>query len=317
MIRRALAWLPEDTETIVVGQSFTIRVPYVRGAIKLTVKEMKQDFHTYAQEMALGAIGEPEMAKYLKPLAGKNVVLGLRGGRNYEWVTSTLPTHRTEGCAVVIFEEELGEAGEEWIKMLSKGAEAVREIAGRNVFVFPPTKSMRPARKSEWPGKLGVYLMLLNSNTILCATSDKYLEQLLERVDTPPSNSALPDDLPEWKHVSPTAPAWMMRHISKGRSRRVIQGVTWSVTKEQIHVVYVPIAGEHDRTANEVRRSWQSETDAVRQPLDWPAKIESLKDGAVLVSSTIENLNSDTVLGLSLLNLYYLEGESGDMEESE
>jgi hypothetical protein len=313
-IRRALTWLPEDTESIVVGQALTIRAPDMRGATERTVKKMKEEFHTYAQEMAFGAINEPEMAKYLKPLAGKKATLALRGGRNCEWVTSTLPTYRTEGCAVLIFEEELGEAGEEWIDALRKGAEAVREIAGRKVFVFPPTKSMRPARKSEWPGKLGVYLVLLNSNTILCATSDKYLEQLLERIDTPPADRALPDHLPEWKHVNSVAPAWMMRHLSKRKSRPMIQGVTWWVTKEQIRVAYVPITGEHERTANEVRRSWQPETDAVLQPVDWAAIIESLEDGAVLVSSTIENLNSDTFLGLSLLNLYYAEAQSSNLD---
>ena len=91
-----LAWLPENTETIVVGQSFVIRARDLRFAAYRASKQSRDFFETMP-ETALGALVEPEMEKYLKPLAGKKVVLALRGGRNHEWVSSTLPTYRTEG----------------------------------------------------------------------------------------------------------------------------------------------------------------------------------------------------------------------------
>jgi hypothetical protein len=305
VIRRALAWLPEDTETVIAAQSFTITVPDPNAA-ELPPERSKEAFNAAIPIVALGALAEEEMAKYLKPLVARKVVLALRGARNYEWVTASLPAYRMEGCLIMIFEKDLGEAGKAWEKMLRAGADEVRRMAGRDVFVHPPTKAMRPARPWNWPGKLGVYLTMLNADTILCATSDKYLEEVLERIDMPPTRRALPDTLPEWKHVNSMAPVWILRHNSDpGERARVIEGVTWTLANDRFQAVYVPVAGEEAKAVAAVRGRWQNEALAVRPT------IERQKDDTVVVSSTTENLASD-VLFMYALNVYWLEADSGE-----
>lgn len=306
LIRRVLAWLPETTETIVVGQSFTFPHPQIAGAVEPTLNQSKESFPTIVQRIALGALTEPEMEPYLKPLAEKRVLVAVRGGRNYEWVSASLPAYRTEGCTVVMFDEDLGKVGLEWVNTLRAGAKDVRMIAGRTVFVFPPTKSMRPARDSKWPGKLGVYLALLKSDTILCATSDKYLEELLERIDTPADNRALPDQLREWKYVNPAADAWMLRHnVIPKDAPRVIEGATWTMTKERFKAVYVTVPGAEENAAHLVQEVWKPALPEVRPT------IERLKDGSIAVSSTVDTSGADFLFGLGMM-IYWLEADSVD-----
>jgi hypothetical protein len=306
MIRRALAWLPEDTETVVAAQSFVISAPDPDAAAEPTAEQSNHAINDATPLVALGALGEQEMAEYLKPLVERKVLLALRGGRNYEWVSGTLPTYRTEGCAIVVFEKDLGETGTEWENTLRAGPGKIRKLAGRKVVAFPPTKAMRPARSSKWPGKLGVYLAVLNSNTIVCATSDKYLEEVFERIDTPPAGRALPDSLHEWNHVDSTAPFWIVRHISNpNEAPRVIDGVTWTLTKDRFQAVYLSVAGGEDRAAAAVRRRWQPDNLPVHPT------IERHGDGTVIVSSTTEKLGSEALFWFAM-NRYWLEAETGD-----
>src|SRR5262249_28728820 len=97
LVRRAISLLPEDTETIVVAQS--IAIPEELGS--------NEPLSTIMPLTALGELNDPEMAKLVRPLIGRKIALALRGGRNHEWVTASLPAFRTEGCTIVTFEEDL------------------------------------------------------------------------------------------------------------------------------------------------------------------------------------------------------------------
>jgi hypothetical protein len=80
---------------------------------------------------------------------------------------------------------------------------------------------------------------LLKPNTVLCASSDRYLEEVLRRVDQAPLGRALPDTLPEWKQVDIDASVWMLRHVPKPRERAAAIGMTAAFTKSGFRVAHL------------------------------------------------------------------------------
>jgi hypothetical protein len=303
-VQRVFPWFPEDTETVVAAQSFTMPAPWGEDEVEgnsfptgLTLLEFVRAWS------ALEGLVELERGKYLTSLAGKNVIVALRGGRNFEPI-SAFGHWRSEGCAIIVFEKELGEDATRWVAMLREGSKEVRRIAGRDVFVFPGTRSMDPARfPKPW---LGVYLVLLEPNAILCATSDKYLEELLARVHTPSPKRALPDHLPEWKHVNPDAPTWMLRHVPERKEdgpfgvARTLVGVTFTITDENFQAVLVPKADTAKEIEQGARGRW------IHEKLGVHPDVASRADGTLMLSSTTKDLSDSEnfvfILGLDNLS---------------
>lgn len=292
-MKRVLAWLPMDTETIVAASSFRMPAPQ-----KLDLGQI--EFATFARILACGELAALEKGSYLKPLADKKVAVALRGGRHFETV-SAFGSHRSEGCAVVVFEEGLGAAGQEWTDLLRQGAKAVRRVRGRDVFVFPSAVAMEPVFKLKpWQG---TYLVLLSPDTLLCATSDAYLEEVLQRVDDKPADRALPDSLAEWRHVDPSAPAWMIRHLPGDARKPLIDGVTWSMHKDRVDIEYLAVANAADEVEKQARTRWQP------TGLDLKSDFRRSDAGTVVVSLNAKNGGPDNFL--ATLFLYALQNESG------
>jgi hypothetical protein len=285
--QRVLPWFPEDTESIVAGQSFKMPAEDTRGKRQdLTSTDIP-----FAEAMAatsLGVLFEMD-AKYRQPLAGRKVALALRGNRNYYPATITLPTWQCENCSIILFEKDLGEAEQQLTAMLRADAEATRKFAGRDVFAFPPTKNMKKEigqpRRREW---LGIFVVVLDSQTLLLASSDKYLEELLERIDSKPVRTAIPENLKVWEHVNAQATAWMVLHpqaqIDKTGGEALLDGIAWSVTPDEVRVCYLSGRYQSERIERRVRKLWNQEQ------LGAPPKIERLNDGAIAVSTSIKNL---------------------------
>ncbi len=293
-VARVLRWLPEDTETLIVARTATL-------------SERKPDQKPQWQEMGSLALGEaliPENEKHLNALRGPNIECVVHGAKNFEGVSS-FGSLRSEDCTIIVFEHDLGDAAKAWTKDLRKNAKTVRTLVGREVFVFPSATVMEPWEKiTVWQG---TYYVLLNPNTVLCASSDRYLESVLRRVIDAPRTRALPDNLPEWKHVDFDAPAWMLRNVPEGGRRTRTVGLTAAFTKNGFRVVYIPKTGsEVDR--NQLREDWVPEnlfkTPALRDRL----KIERQTDGTVVVSfGEKPNDTSDIWLGFQIYRLQAFE----------
>lgn len=223
-------------------------------------------------------------------------------------MVSAFGSVRSEGCAILVFAQELGEAAGEWTRMLRKSAKAIRRVAGREVFEFPSTVVMESVFKPKpWQG---TFLLQLSPNTLLCAFSDKYLDELLTRIDQPQKKRALAEELPEWKYVKPNAPVWMLRHFPKGQSkekRRLLDGITWSLTKDRLNVVYVPAGDAAQSIEKRVLKQWNPEE------YQSNARIEITKDGMVVMSCNVKN-PGDGGTGLLLMNLCWLMGLGPDAE---
>jgi hypothetical protein len=148
-------------------------------------------------------------------------------------------------------------------------------------------------KKQPWQG---TFIVLLDGKTLLCATSDRSLAEVLRRVDTKPTDRALADDLPEWKHLDLNARAWLLRHLPV--QRRVISGLTLSADRNGFRVIYFPIRESAADVANQVRPLW------LGYGVDPPPEIRPQKDGTLLVSSTVDEPRF-------VWAVYHLEGEGG------
>ncbi len=163
-IARILQWLPEDSETLFVARGVTLPEPNPNALQKLKW----QDFGVILATDALTLVDD---GKYLKPCQRKIECI-VSGARNFDGV-SKFGSLRSESCAIIVFETDLGEATKGWTESLRKGAQEIRTLVGNEVFVFPSTTVMdRYSKLTEWQG---TYLVLLKPNTVLCASSDRVI----------------------------------------------------------------------------------------------------------------------------------------------
>jgi hypothetical protein len=237
-----------------------------------------RDETIYDQSVIWAVTSIVDQAQF-KPLRGRKIECVVQGARNFESV-SKFGSLRSESCTIVVFESDLGDAAREWTECLRKGAESVRTLVGREVFVYPsPTRMDHWAHETRWQG---AYFVLLKPDTLLCATSDRYLETVLRRVDEAPVDRALPDNLPEWRHVDVDAPVWMLRHVPKVGERAHSVGLTAAFTKREFQVVYLPKKG-FDLDTKQIEEQWLPgflDTKTLRDQF----KIARQPDGTVVLS---------------------------------
>ncbi len=301
-IQKALAWLPEDTETLVVAQSFPMPSFSNDRAADAEAKPLEAGVERLNRLSALEGLFELDKEEFANMLAGEKVVLALRGSRNYD-VVNSFGSLRNEGCAIVVFENNLDQFAKGWLGKLRDGAKKVKRIAGRDVFVFSSTIEMGPwVLQRSWQG---TFIVLLQPNTLLCATSNRYLEGVLKRVDAKPAARALPADLPEWKHLDVSESTWLLRHIPGKGKRRLISGLTLSGNKDAFRVVYLPAAKSGKDIVKQVRARWiPADLPDDLPGFDARPDIRGQQDGTVVVSL-------DKFSYFAYLNIFHLPGEDG------
>ena len=296
---RVLTWFPEDTETLIAAQTFTLP-----AAADMNVKtwlfptanpKTTEMLRAFALEELIGV----QKGAYLNACAGQKVAVVLRGVRNYEVVTS-FGGFRSEACGVLVFEQPVQDRVNDLAAKLKRDAKEMKQIGGHDVFVFPSTIAMEPwVKDATWQG---TFLVVLDSHTLMFASSDRYLEEVLVRVDTKATRRAIIDNLPEWRHVDMESPSWLVRHISKQDSRSVIQGLTLTSTEQGFRVCYVPTEKAGHGVTTWVQSRWTI------RPSQKLVEAEQQADGTVTISSSIQP---------SLIwPLLHLPGETG-IEEKE
>ncbi len=286
-VERLVRWLPDDTENLIVARSVTL--PDFNE--DQTWQDMGVGFASKWTEWPTSRHFEPPLG----PLKDCKIDRLVFGAKNYD-VVSSFGSLRSENCAIFVFEAELGDAAEKLTTNFHKGATAVKTLVGREVFVYPSATVMEPwVKPTKWQA---TYFVLLTPKILLCATSDRYLETLLRRVDNRPETRALPDTLPEWKHVDLDAPSWMMRHFPDPRRKLRTIGLTAAFIKDTWRVVYVPRPGS-DVDLETVKNRWlppdQPENKQVARS---HFKFERQSDGSAVVSfdEKLDNLKNEVTL---------------------
>src|SRR5262249_43102388 len=132
-------------------------------------------------------------------LACATVKLLVEGSRRFRPPTG-LGLMRYEGAMIAVFEHDIDDR---IATSLHKGATQTETIAGRRVSLFEVR-----FENDDWT----IYVTQPRPDVLISATDRGYLAELLRRIDQHARERALPDSLPEWKHIDPTARLWGVRH---------------------------------------------------------------------------------------------------------
>jgi hypothetical protein len=300
-LRRLLPWFPEDTETLLAAQSFALP--------RSSVDAFSSKWGILMPSLALGEFDRD--LEEAGELVDRKILIALKGIRRRQFVGS-MGAFYAEGCAVVVFERDLGDAGVDWTSNLRNTAKEIRKIAGREVFCVTIDDS--PARAQRHPL---LYFLRLAPDTILCATHDGYLRELLNRIDTAPRGRAFPDSLPQWGTIDRSAPVWMIRKIPASQ-QKLIEGVTWTWANNQARVVYLPRGASPERVLDRARRLWEARVNdnpdmaELSKSLRKAVHCELGKQGRVTVSFKNEG-QEDTPRFLLYILLYHTQVEDGDV----
>lgn len=189
-----LRWLPENTETICVVQK-----PYT-----ITPSEEQKTVSIEA-----GFTSFPAQSSHHSKLAGQKVALMVEGSRCFR-APKALGMMPYQGCQVTIFQGDWSPGWTRLVESVKAGPYTNMRIAETEVIVF------REKREGDW---WTFYLARPRTDILLSATDQDYLTALLNRIGKQPTRRALPEDLPEWKHVDTSAPIWAVRHFDRERGR--------------------------------------------------------------------------------------------------
>jgi hypothetical protein len=210
-------------------------------------------------------------------------------------------------------------------------------MAGCEVFVFEPDRSgMEPWYEVKpWQGQ---YVVLLDRHTIITATSDAYLAEVLSNIDKKPARQALAGDLPEWKHVDPSADAWLLRHLPAKSARadlssgpQRLRGLVWMVRGDkspQYQAIYLPMPGQ--QVDDVARRPWlKPDETEIPEELAAILDFQTASDGTVTFTfpipgegldkterkrrrALVENLNDSPVkFRLMVFSMFHLHRTQG------
>ena len=203
LVEAVLAWLPPDTETVVVAQQ-----PFSILAVDNTKDVNALDgARTYSVMMLTAA----EKQKLYPSLLGRTLRLAMLGARRFG-------EEPEETRANASKRSELG-----MIEFQACAVYAFTEPVAESVFGRPPDESVMGYRtwtsRTAWNEKPVVYpvsVSLLKPDLLIACNNREFLEQMLTRMASPAQPRALPADLPEWKLLDRTAPLWGITHYRGG-----------------------------------------------------------------------------------------------------
>lgn len=202
-INDVLWWLPEDTETVSV----------VRGPFKLDALDSEPPDDMPGLERVdltlrmapLGALQTIKKGRFYKPLIGRSLLFSVEGSRKFR-SPANLGSMPYEGCQIIILQQGLGPARDTFVREMTSNAKQVEVVAGQRVMAFE-----EKLEEDTWK----FFIAIPAPNILIFATNQDFLTQVLKRMHQKGQKRALPEDLPEWKHVKTGAKFWAVRHYDK------------------------------------------------------------------------------------------------------
>jgi hypothetical protein len=201
LIGQMLAWFPTDTETVTA----------VTGPFLLPKME-KDSNGTLSMVHSEHEVRDKFMQLPLLPLfaLGKNledepIVAAIEGSRDY-LPPSGLGMMKSQGALIAVFAGDITDRAHSYLKDSAATIVRTVQIAGHAVAVFEGK-----SEEDLWT----TYIAFPKPNIVVAATNEDYLREVLARIDGKHGERALPDSLPEWKHVNTDAQFWAVRHYRK------------------------------------------------------------------------------------------------------
>lgn len=199
-IEDALWWLPEDTESLLVA-----RGPFRIGQLlDVEVHEGAAGLKPMLEAASLLPVSGLYGSRLGESLREAHVAAVLLGSRKFRPSTG-LGVMLYEGCHVILLMEDSARAAEEVPRMFQETGARTEVVAGRSVLV-----KEEKLERDTWTFLVAVP----RPDIILLATDRSYLATVLERMAGRAQHRALPEELPEWRHVDRGASFWAIRHYA-------------------------------------------------------------------------------------------------------
>lgn len=205
-----LWWLPPDTQTILVARGpWKVEVPGPgRGDRR---EEGIGRLDDYLRSMASGLPVERRTGES----PGPAVAFAVEGSRHFR-SPKDLGMMPYEGAHIVVFQQPLGDAVEAIKRSVTippgepsfAGDPTLRKerIAGHEVLSY---------ERKSWADVWTIHVTQPRPDVLITATDRRYLAVLLSRISKKGEKRALPDNLPEWKHLDAGKAVWAIRRYDR------------------------------------------------------------------------------------------------------
>ena len=204
-LNSVLSWLPPDTETLQVANGPFWMSNFITGEQEdknreITTEELEKQF----EGLTLGLFnsGKGLLESYLER---KKLLFALEGSRRFR-APSGLGELPFEGCAVAIFQEDIEDRRDTFMKDAVGVAVRIEEIEGQKVAEFE-----EQMEQDRWT----FFITFPEKGVVLVATNKQFLQEMLRRMRGTQGQRAFPDSLREWAYVNKTAQFWGMRHYDR------------------------------------------------------------------------------------------------------
>lgn len=189
-------WLPADTESVVAAERpFVVPSHEIRDSDALAV----------AQGFTIGLLTAAEKGRLFNSLQGFRLRFSLLAGRKFAWRNDDKDGLISyQGCAVYAVER--------------MPPAIIARAAEENVAGHPTWTSKGSQNESEY--QYTYRITLLRPDLLLICNDRDFFTEVVTRSSGKAVRQALPESLPEWKHVDRLAPIWGIRHFDAHPSIR-------------------------------------------------------------------------------------------------
>ena len=212
-------------------------------------------------------------------LQAPTVKLVVEGSRRFR-APPGLGLMRYEGAMIAVFEHDIDDRT---ARSLHAGATRSETIAGRRVSLFKTQME-----KDAW----AIYVTQPRPNVLISATHRGYLAELLLRMDQQAGAHALPDSLPGWKHIDPTARLWGVRQITIGKTRSLTlhpPSGPWAVQDDQaVGLVFAYDPLRHEAVVRHLSKSKDASRSFSKFWAETKPEVREVGAGMMELSATLK-----------------------------
>jgi hypothetical protein len=208
-VEEVIWWLPADTQTLIVAQG-----PWQPN--------FEEDGHGGASACDLGH--DESLQLFVSGFERKRrggeshvppVAFALEGSRHFR-SPKHLGEMPYEGAHLVVFQHPLGPAADTVKRWMTGGfdqsiIDAMPKIKTEKIGGYDVLWYEHKVEDDIW----ATYFAMPRPDVLIWATDRRYLSELLDRMTKRGSTRALPDNLPEWKHMDIGMPIWGIRHYDR------------------------------------------------------------------------------------------------------
>jgi hypothetical protein len=198
LVERMLCWFPTDTETL-MGATGPLQMPKMSSdakgvlGIDSSPDVVRDTFQQYFLLLIL---------RLQKEFKDASIAAALEGSRSFR-PPNGLGMAGYQGAMIAVFTDDVTSRAAAFLNRSASTAVLSEQIGGQPVEVFQD--------KSE--GNIQTtYVAFPKPDTVVVATDESYLREVLARIGGKQGQRALPNTLPEWKHVDTNAAFWAVRH---------------------------------------------------------------------------------------------------------